>query len=210
MTIVRPRAESSDHLSAGGQMDISLPKDSGAPFAFGWMAKGIVADYARGLDVGQSDFRQGEAFAIHKAMPSHAEGIDGIELMNALAAPEWRRENFDALAGLQRLQPDWDNRGSTPPTDAAILLAEGLLSSLGDLEPHRILADPDGGVSIYLAGEQRTQDGGAPNRYVNFLFLNDGEILVTRADRDAGDSKIFEIESDGLVSEIVEARSFLN
>lgn len=51
------------------------------------------------------------------------------------------------------------------------------------LEPDRVVADPDGGVALYMFAERMLGDGSHP-RYARIAAMNDGEVVASLADRE--------------------------
>jgi hypothetical protein len=75
------------------------------------------------------------------------------------------------------------------------------------LTPERVLADPDGGVALYVFGDE-TIEGGARARYVRVAASNDETLTVLCVDRETSERTAWDASSD-LGASLVRVAEFL-
>ena len=97
-----------------------------------------------------------------------------------------------------------------PPSDAARLGAERLVDRFraGGLDPDRAVADPDGGIAIYVFGSD-VLAGGARARYGRVAAMNDGSIVAACVDRTQNQDEAWDVRSDGVDGAVERIRVFI-
>jgi hypothetical protein len=76
------------------------------------------------------------------------------------------------------------SRGEPPTPESRSTAAElVLMLRRFELEPERVLADPDGGIALYVFGGAARADGSRV-RYARVLASNTGEVAILFVDRD--------------------------
>jgi hypothetical protein len=90
-----------------------------------------------------------------------------------------------------------DSDGVSPTTKSRERAAE-ILEALrsNHIEPERVLADPDGGIALYVFGTEQMPSG-ARSRYARIGVTNDGEVLVLCADRATGTNDVWTMRGIG-------------
>jgi hypothetical protein len=85
-------------------------------------------------------------------------------------------------------------------TEAVVALREvGLL-------PERVLADPDGGVALYVFAD-RTIEGGARARYVRVAAANDENLTILCVDRETSERSAWDVSD--LAESLVRVAEFI-
>jgi hypothetical protein len=77
-----------------------------------------------------------------------------------------------------------------------------------DLEPDRVLADPEGGVALYVFGESQLSDG-SHSRYARIVATNSGEVAVLCADREGGSPLVWDVKRGDRVAAVKRVHAFL-
>lgn len=86
-------------------------------------------------------------------------------------------------------------------TEALVALREvGLVAE-------RVLADPDGGVALYVFGD-RAIEGGARARYVRVAAANDESLTILCVDRETSERSAWDVSSD-LAASLVRVLEFI-
>ncbi len=84
---------------------------------------------------------------------------------------------YARLDDLRRLAPGWDGGDAPAPNEAAIYLADTVITALLHADAvaiHRVAADVDGGVAIYIFAKTPS------NAYAAFHCTNGGELVSLR------------------------------
>ena len=93
----------------------------------------------------------------------------GVGLLERIGALEGRLELYDHAAHIERLrslQPNWDNDGAPPPTEAALQAAARVFQCIADAA---VVPERDGGVSVEWA-------------HAEITFGPDGEQVMAESD----------------------------
>lgn len=111
----------------------------------------------------------------------------------------------DALERVRSVVSD-----GTQPNEAARTQAATVIDTLRHhgLDAHRIVADPDGGVAVYVFGGARLQSGARP-RYARFLSTNEGDVIAMCVDGGTGEQSIWETDVEALEPSMSRVRSFV-
>jgi hypothetical protein len=102
--------------------------------------------------------------------------------------------------GSEREQPSQESRLTA--TTIVDLLREQTM------EPDRVLADPEGGVALYVFGEG-THPGGAHARYARIVATNAGEVGVLLVNRQGGVPSSWDVQEGDRASTMRRVRDFL-
>jgi len=112
-------------------------------------------------------------------------------------------QTFSAqLKNLGLLEVGWDGADAEPPNKKSIELAQKALAACGEasLMPAGVSPSVEGGTSIYFV---------RGNKYADFEFFNDGEILAGMSDR-AQEPQISELKIANILDTISSIKQFLN
>jgi hypothetical protein len=96
------------------------------------------------------------------------------------------------------------------PSEESRSTATTIVDLLRDqtLEPDRVLADPEGGVALYVFGEGM-HPGGAHARYARIVATNAGEVGVLLVNRGGGEPSSWDVHERDRASTIQRVRDFL-
>jgi hypothetical protein len=128
------------------------------------------------------------------------------EVTSAGEAPNiiarWRDELLDRLrsASSDRVQPNEIARAN----------AVSVVASLRehDVEPHRVVGDPDGGVALYVFGGRKLHDGRRA-KYARILATNEGDVIAMCVDDLAGTHGVWEADVSDLGKAASRIQSFI-
>jgi hypothetical protein len=128
------------------------------------------------------------------------------EITYAAEAPSvlarWRDQVLDSV---RRASSD-----GVPPNVTARANAASVLASLRDLdlEPHRVIGDPDGGVALYVFGGQKHLDG-TRDKYARILSTNEGDVIAMWVDESSGRHDVWEADPSDLSNALSRIQSFI-
>jgi hypothetical protein len=139
-------------------------------------------------------------------------GQISLDLPPTSTVEDWITSASREVDEVVQLAPNWDGRGGITPTIKAAELARSVLLRMHSVgvRYERIVAIPDGGVSIYMVSAARIP-GGAHRRYVRITCDNDGDVLLLRCDRvrETLDTESLSTDDAALDRSLEGAREFL-
>jgi hypothetical protein len=100
---------------------------------------------------------------------------------------------------------------STQPNEAARSNALFALCALRscDLEPHRVIGDPDGGIAMYIFGG-RTLVNGGHSKFARLLATNEGDIIAMCADDAVDRPGIWAADRSEMAKTVSRIQSFIS
>jgi len=113
------------------------------------------------------------------------------------------RYRDDVLERLRSVSSDGIQPNETARTKAAAVLA-ALRES--NLEPHRVVGDPDGGVALYVFGHKNRSN---ERKYARVLSTNEGDIVAMCVDQSSGRHGVWEADASDLRNTAARIESFI-
>jgi hypothetical protein len=125
----------------------------------------------------------------------HAVGTDAVQLdvADILLERVWKARS-------DRIQP----------TDKARRRASAVLEGFREagIEPDRVVADPDGGVAVYVFGRRELQPG-TQARHARVLAANEGDLIALCVDYEHNTHDVWETDLVELGATVSKMQSFL-
>jgi hypothetical protein len=98
----------------------------------------------------------------------------------------------------------------TQPNETARANATAVIESLLDanVEPHRVVGDPDGGLAVYVFARKQLEDG-TRHKYARVLSTNEGGIIAMCVD-ETGSRGAWEADAPDLANSVQRIQSFIS
>lgn len=137
-----------------------------------------------------------------------------FDVLDVVANAGWMPQSALAISELESLDENWDGEDAPAPSAPVIEAARVTLDMLAaiDLEPERIEASTEGGVSFYFFSARRDAREHLRPRFGVLSFYNSGEASRLLSDRATSqvDAREIRIEATAIGASISEISAFIS